>query len=435
MGAGEACQQGFGDLSIRSLGECRYESPLIERKHCCLIGDGARVLVSPYLSDLHCGADGKEPPLSFEEAGPRARLFFKGEDVTAGIVTCGGLCPGLNDVIRTIVMELHWEYGVKKILGFRYGYEGMSSNRRREPMMLTHDVVKGIQHEGGTILGTSRGPQDVKDMVDTLQSFGINMLFVIGGDGTFSGAHEIAQEVTARGLRIAVIGIPKTIDNDIYCSERTFGFSTAVEEGRKAILSAHNESQAAWNGIGLVKLMGRKSGFIAVHSALANSDVNFCLIPEIPFTLDGEGGLLPRLEDRLNRRHHAVIVAAEGAGQDLIAGELGRDASGNLLNKDIGLFLRDKIQAYFQKKGMPVSLKYIDPSYMIRSTAADADDSGFCVLLGQNAVHAAMAGKTDMFIGHWNGRFTHVPLHAAAGRRKTVDPSGEFWQSVVSMTD
>ncbi len=428
------CRHDLKDLAVTSLGECRYDSPFLGKKRS-LTADTSRILFSPYEADSEMSLKGGKPLLSFEEAGPRARLFFKGDKVTAGIVTCGGLCPGLNDVIRTIVMELHWEYGVKNILGFRYGYEGMSSNRREEPMVMTHDIVKDIQHEGGTILGTSRGPQDVNDMADTLLKFKVDILFVIGGDGTFSGAHELAQCIGARGLKISVIGLPKTIDNDIYCSERTFGFSTAVEEGRKAILSAHNEARAAWNGIGLVKLMGRESGFIAVHSALANSDVNFCLIPEVAFTLEGEGGLLPRLEDRLKRRHHAVIVAAEGAGQDLIKGEDVVDASGNVLNKDIGLFLKAKIQAYFQKKGMPVSLKYIDPSYMIRSIAADANDSGFCVLLGQNAVHAAMAGKTDMFIGYWNNRFTHVPLHVAAGRRKAVDPSGEFWQSVVSMTD
>jgi len=428
------CIEELKDLDIRALGENRFDSPFIKRSRR-FTEDDSRVLVYSNIRDAHeCEQCGRTPP-AFEEAGPREKLFFDGKKSVAGIVTCGGLCPGLNDVIRTIVMELYWEYGVTRILGFRHGYEGLSSNRRKEPMTLSPDAVQDIQHQGGTILGTSRGPQDVDDMIDTLRKFKVNMLFVIGGDGTFTGAHELAVRIRELGLKIAVVGLPKTIDNDIYCSERTFGFGTAVEEGRKAIQSAHHEAKAAWNGIGLVKLMGRDSGFIAVHSTLANSDVNFCLIPEVPFTLEGEGGLFARLEDRLKRRQHAVIVVAEGAGQDLIAGEREKDPSGNAIYKDVGLFLKYKIKAHFRDQGIAMTLKYIDPSYMIRSIAANAEDSGFCILLGQNAVHAAMAGKTDMFVGYWNHHFTNVPLEVAVGKWKAVDPLGEYWQSVVSMTD
>jgi len=398
------------------------------------VADDSRILVYSRAQEKPSWFSlGQQPP-GFEEAGPREKLFFDPKEVTAGIVTCGGLCPGLNDVIRAVVLQLHWEYGVKKVLGFRYGYEGMSSRRREEPWLLTPEKVDDIQHKGGTILGTSRDLQDVDDMLDTLVKFGVNILVVVGGDGTFAGAHELALRAQERKLNIAVVGVPKTIDNDIYCVEKTFGFSTAVEEARTAIAAAHNEARAAWNGIGLVKLMGRDSGFIAMHATLANSDVNFCLIPEVPFTLDGVDGLLARLEKRLERRRHAVIVVSEGAGQELIqqarAGAGGKDISG-----DIGLFLKQQIGDHFRQKNIPFTLKYIDPSYMIRSCADNAHDSIYCLVLGQNAVHAAMAGKTDMFVGYWNHHFTHVPFQMAVGRRKKVDPGSELWQSVLAVTE
>ena len=424
------------NLTIDQLGTPRFESPFVG-KDFLFVSDDTKVLVYTNTKDIEaCASCHREPP-AFEAAGPRRTLYFNPQNVVAGLLTAGGVCPGLNDVIRTIVMQLTYEYGVKRIYGFRYGYEGISSNRKRDPMELSPDVVKDIQHQGGTILGTSRGDQDLDDMLDTLVKFEVNMLFVIGGDGTFSGAHKLSNRAKQRGLDISFIGIPKTIDNDIYCCERTFGFSTAVEKARSAIYGVNEEAEAAWNGIGLVKLMGRDSGFIAMHATLANSDVNFCFIPEVPFKMDGEDGLLARLEKRLERRHHAVIVTAEGAGQDLIKDgeEVMKDASGNVLHKDIGLYLKHHITRHFKDKGMPVSLKYIDPSYMIRSCEANAEDSVFCILLGQNAVHAAMAGKTNMFVSYWNHHFTHVPLQVAVGRRKIVNPLGEYWQSVLAMTD
>lgn len=422
------------NLKIETLGRPQIDSPLCGQDRQ-FVNDANRVFVYSNSADLAECENCQIVPPGFEEAGPRATIFYEPAKVTAGIVTCGGLCPGLNDVIRAITLTLKEEYCVRKVLGFRYGYEGLSSDRRAEPMELAENEVADIQHEGGTILGTSRGPQDLDDMVDTLLKFKIDMLFVIGGDGTFAGAHQLSGRIVERGLKISVIGVPKTIDNDIFASERTFGYVTAVEEARKAIASAHEEAEAAWNGIGLVKVMGRDSGFIAVGATLANSDVNFCLIPEVPFELDGGDGLLIRLAKRLEHRHHAVIVAAEGAGQHLmISDEVMKDISGNVLHKDIGLFLKLRIKEYFKTKNVPVTLKYIDPSYMIRSRAANAADSAFCIFFGQRAVHAAMAGKTDMFIGYWNHHFTHVPFEMAVGRRKKIDPCGELWQTVLSIT-
>ena len=423
-------------LTVQCLGEAKIESPLV-LENSLYVDDNDKVLVHSETKKVKQYLSRQEEPPAFEPAGPRKQIFFNPREISCGIVTCGGLCPGLNDVIRTIVLTLQWQYGVKKVLGFRYGYEGVSSNTRAEPLELNYSVVKEIQHKGGTILGSSRGPQDPVDMVDTLLKNKVNILFAIGGDGTFTGAHVISKEIKKRGLPISVIGIPKTIDNDIYCSEVSFGFGTAVEEARGAVSSAHDEAKAAFNGIGLVKLMGRDSGFIAAEASLANSDVNFCFIPEIPFKFEGEGNFLQRLEKRLAERQHAVIVAAEGAGQDLMKQSqyTRKDLSGNIRYSDVGSFLKQSITDYFTSKNIPVSLKYIDPSYTIRSCPANAGDSVFCLLLGRNAVHAGMAGKTDMFIGFWNQHFTHVPLTMAINKRKKVNPKGVLWQTILAMTE
>lgn len=423
-------------LKIQNLGEAKFASPLGLQDHLYL-GDQDKIMVYTESAHLDPFFQRTQIPPMFESAGPRKNIFFDPSQLTCGIVTCGGLCPGLNDVIRTITLTLLWKYGVKNVLGFRYGYEGISSNARSELMELSPSMVGGIQHQGGTILGSSRGHQEPEDMVNTLLKHKIGILFVIGGDGTFRGAHEIVKEIQKRNLKIAVIGIPKTIDNDIYCAETSFGFSTSVEEARKSIASAHEEARSAFNGIGLVKLMGRDSGFIATCSSLANSDVNFCLIPEIPFQLHGEGGLLNRVENRLNKRRHVMIVVAEGAGQNLIqeTENLGKDSSGNVRYGDIGRFLKKEIQDYFKEKNIPVSLKYIDPSYTIRSCPANARDSIFCLLLGQMATHAGMAGKTDMFIGFWSSHFTHVPLPMVIDKKQKINPDGVLWQTLLAMTE
>jgi len=334
-------------------------------------------------------------------------------------------------VIRSIVLSLVHHYGVETVFGFRYGYEGLSPNYRHVPLELTLDTVADIHQRGGTILGSSRGPQDVSEMVDTLERLNVGLLFTIGGDGTLRGAHDISEEIKGRGLKIGVIGIPKTIDNDISYLNKSFGFETAVGESKNAINCAHTEALGARNGIGLVNLMGRQSGFIAANATLANSEVNFCLVPEVPFTL---AGFLKALRSRLDQRGHAVIVVAEGAGEDIVGKTRKRDASGNTRLADIGVFLRDRIRAYFGRIGMEVTLKYIDPSYTIRSMPANPHDSVFCLLLGHNAVHAGMTGRTDMVVGYWNGEYTHVPIPLATSKRKQIDPDGKLWSSVLAST-
>ncbi len=416
------------DFTIPRLGECTLPSPMSGIR---FTGDEEHILFHSDLNELRRYLDqGSEPPI-FEAAGPREKIFFDPSKLTCGIVTCGGLCPGLNDVIRSIVLSLHHHYGVRTIYGFPYGYEGLTPKFNHQPVMLTPEVVAPINEMGGTMLGSSRGNQDVPMMVDTLERLKIGILFCIGGDGTQRGALAISEEVRKRGLRLSVIGIPKTIDNDISYVQTTFGFETAVSEAKKATYAAHAEAAGARNGIGLVKLMGRDSGFIAAYSVLVDNQVNFCLVPEVPFTLEG---FFSALKQRLERRGHAVIVVAEGAGQELFEATGERDASGNVKYGDIGIFLRDRIKEYFKKMPMEVNLKYIDPSYMIRSQPANPHDSAFCLLMGYNAVHAGMAGRTGMIVGFWNHRFTHVPTPLAVSQRKKIEPLGRLWSSVLAST-
>lgn len=416
------------DFEIKRLGNSIHKSPM---EDVCFTQDDDTVLYHTQFSDIKPYIERQMEPPAFEMAGPRDAIFFDPEVLNCGIVTCGGLCPGLNDVIRAIVLCLHHHYGVKKILGFRYGYEGLNPAYYHSPMELTPSIVDDIHQKGGSLLANSRGPQDPKIMVDTLVQLGIGILFTIGGDGTLRGAEAITREIERRNLNISVISIPKTIDNDICNVDMSFGYETAVAESRRSTTAAHVEAVGARNGIGLVKLMGRESGFIAAAATLANNDVNFCLIPEVEFSLEA---LLKVLEKRLCQQGHAVIVVGEGAGQNLFSDDLGKDASGNRKLGDIGKLLTSEIKSYFASCSIDITLKYIDPSYMIRSTPASAADSAFCLQLGMHAVHAGMTGRTNMLVGHWNNQFTHVPIPMVVNSRRKVEPDGKLWASVLAST-
>lgn len=411
---------------ITLLGEACFPSP-----QRLTVSDQARV-------SSHLIHDPDAPPTEefrFELAGPRPRLFFDPRQTRAGIVTCGGLCPGLNNVIRSLFLELHHGYGVAEVLGFRGGYQGLDPVRGLEPIRLTSALVDAIHKDGGTALGTSRGPVDTGLAVDNLIRRGVNILFTIGGDGTQRGGNDLFQEAQRRGHPLAVVGVPKTIDNDVAFVSRTFGYLTAIEEASKVLACAHTEASSVHNGIALVKLMGRHAGFIAAGATIASQDVNFTLIPEMPLYLDGENGLLAALKQRILKRTHAVIAVAEGAGQELLAAHGDEhDASGNVKLQDIGLFLRERIEQYFKAEGIPVTLRYFDPSYLIRSVPADAEDSIMCDFFARNAVHAAMAGKTGLVIGLLYDTFIHVPIELLSSRKKRLILNGPVWRAVLAAT-
>lgn len=423
------------DFTVRKLGPSNCVSPLHLSKRrddyqANYVTDEQRVV---YEVEVDAGSFSTNQLL--EKAGPRENIFFDPSTLHAAVLTAGGLCPGLNDVVRSVVMTLWYRYGVRKITGLRYGYRGLYGIDDTPPIELRPDVVRDIHRHGGTMLGSSRGGGERTTlMVDTLVARGINVLFTIGGDGTQKGALAIAREIERRKLSISVVGIPKTIDNDLSFVEKSFGFETAVSEAVAAVSSAHIEARDAIDGIGLVKVMGRESGFIAAHTALAQNDVNFVLIPEVPFDLEGVNGLLSHLERRLDARHHAVILTAEGAGQNLLDKVCGTDASGNKKLADVGIFLKSAIATYFAKRNREVSIKYIDPSYIIRSAGAIPSDAIYCARLGANAVHAAMTGRTECLVGLVNSRYVHVPMALAVGRRNAVDPEGPLWRDVVEAT-
>ena len=424
---------------IPSLGEAKIPTPVVKRadgtQSISFVSDSDRISIEINDSQiLKILGDGQRLPC-FELAGPRRHVFFDPSKLKCALVSCGGLCPGLNDIIRSIVLELHYGYGVRNIFGIRYGLQGFIPRYGHDLIDLTPRAVVNIHDRGGTVLGSSRGPQNIDEIIDSLERMNIGLLFMIGGDGTLTAAGCIADTILKRGLKIGVVGVPKTIDNDIHMVSRSFGFDTAVDVATTAIIAASNEAEGYPNGIGLIKLMGRHSGFIAATAVLAQQDVNFVLIPEVGFDLKGPHGLLAALEKRLADRKHAVIVVAEGAGQNFFEDKKSEhDPSGNIRLKDIGIYLKEAITAYFNEKGIEISIKYIDPSYMIRSLPANANDRVFCSFLGRNAVHAGMAGKTSMLIGHWNNQFVHVPMKLIAEKRKHINPGGSLWRSALEAT-
>ncbi len=432
------------DLQVRTLGECRIPSPfsvLLTDKQTTphFVHEDDRVMLDDTVSVV--ASKSLETLPSFETAGARRRIYFDPARTTVGIVSCGGLCPGVNNVIRGVVQELTVHYRVNRILGFRNGLRGLTVKYRDDTIDLTGRSFRDIPPTGGTILGSSRGDQDAEEMVDTLVAREIDILVVIGGDGSIRAASRLVAAITRRGLDIAVVAIPKTIDNDLPYTDQSFGFQSAFERATDFIDSVAVEAMAHENGVGIVKLMGRHSGFIACYAALANYSADMVLIPEVPFTLEGADGLLTRVEELIRARGYAVIVVAEGAGQDILraAGQLedadATDASGNVKLGDIGQFLTEELTEHLSRVGLPPTLRYIDPSYSIRSVTANAYDSVYCLRLAHAAVHAAMAGRTETVVLRWRRRFVHVPMPLITSHRNQVDPDGDLWMSVLEATN
>ena len=430
---------GNKDFSVERLGKPTVQSPIMISSK----GDGGAVR---YVSDDEYirwetrVTPGPQQSIKetqvLERAGPRELIYFSPAHVHAGIVSCGGLCPGINDVIRSVVRCLWYRYGVRRISGIRFGFLGFLPEKQFEVMQLTPAIVDDIHKLGGTFLGSARGGgNEVEKIVDTMERLNLNMLFAIGGDGTQKGTLQIAEEIDKRNLKIAMVGIPKTVDNDFVMIDRSFGFNTAVNKAVEVVKAAHVEAVCAINGIGLVKVMGRDSGFIAAHTALASHEVNFVLIPEVPFNLEGYNGFLQHLEKRLEKNKHAVIIIAEGAMQDQLLTEKKTDAGGNIKLADVGVYIRSRIVKYFEEKKIEVNLRYIDPSYAIRSSPADPVDSFYCERLGNAAVHAAMAGRTKLVIGLVNNVYVHVPTREVVKERNKVDPSGSLWRDTLDATN
>jgi len=421
------------NFSIKNLGERLIKSPLNTGN---FTQDKKRLLFNSYSDDFSSFTDKARKPLSLELAGPRDKIFFDPHQTKAAIVTCGGLCPGINDVIRSITMTLFHRYGVKDIFGVKYGLRGLNPVYGHELIKLTPEIVKDITSIGGSVLSTSRGPQDPVQIMNSLSRSNICILFCVGGGGTMRAAAQLTDVISENNLNISVVCIPKTIDNDLDLIEKSFGFDTAIEKTVEAIKGAHVEAKGAFNGIGLIKIMGRLSGHIAAHSALAQNDVNFVLIPEVPFDLEGKKGLLKALERRIKSSGHAVVLVAEGAGQNLFqknATTPETDHSGNIRLFDIGHFLKSSIEDYFNKIDLEINLKYIEPSYLIRSVPANASDSIYCSSLGQYAVHAGMAGKTGLLVALRKDEYVHLPLSAAISGRR-IDPRGNVWLRVLETT-
>lgn len=428
----------YPDFSTQRLGEPRVKSPIAlgnmtNDGFADFVRDDQRVTYGIEVTLAEAGQTVQERGL-LEKAGPRELIYFDPSKVHAAIVTCGGLCPGLNNVIRAAVMTLWYRYGVRRISGIRYGYRGFLPEQQMPVKVLTPEAVSDVHRFGGTVLGSSRGGGErTETIVDAMEQMNVTMLFTVGGDGTQRGAQRIAEEMTRRNNRVAVVGIPKTIDNDLSFVERSFGFETAVSRAVESVQAAHVEARDAIDGICIVKVMGRESGFIAAHTALATNDVNFVLVPEVPFDVDGPNGLLAHLEARMRTRHHAVLVVAEGAGQELVAG-YGQDASGNKKLGDIGGLLKERITKHFAEQNFEITLKYIDPSYMIRAAPANPTDAIYCARLGANAVHAAMSGRTSCLVGLVNHRLVHVPIALACQHRNRVSPESPLWRDVLETT-
>ncbi|MDF9717450.1 ATP-dependent 6-phosphofructokinase [Nocardioides sp. ChNu-99] len=433
----------LADLQVRTLGEPTVESPLasyVEGRttNQYYVAEGDRILMDDTLALIDARGVPREDLPTFEAGGPRARIFFEPSRTRAAVVTCGGLCPGLNNVIRALVRSLDDHYGVTEVVGFRNGYAGLDPASGLAPVALTREYVADIHERGGTVLGSSRGARDPGVMVDTLVEHAIDILFVVGGDGSMRGAHALSEECARRGLPIAIVGVPKTIDNDIPHIGQSFGFQTAFARAAQSITAAKVEAQAAVNGVSIVQTMGRHAGFIACYSALAAQTANFVLIPEVPFSLEGPGGLLAHVRQRVADRGYAVIVVAEGVGPHLLPGGEATadatDASGNQVLGDPGRYLRQRIRDDFAEHGEEATLRYFNPGYFIRSVPADPADAVYCARLAQSAVHAAMSGRTDVVVGRRKHRFVNVPIPAVTKRAHSVSPDGDLWLSVLEST-
>mmetsp|Transcript_20291 Transcript_20291/g.48093 ORF Transcript_20291/g.48093 Transcript_20291/m.48093 type:complete len:415 (+) Transcript_20291:167-1411(+) len=358
-------------------------------------------------------------------ANAARQLFWEPNKVKAAVVTCGGLCPGLNSIIRGVTKCLWNEYGVREILGITAGYNGLSDPETHPPVKLTEEMVRDIHMKGGSIIKAARGGFDAEKICDNLQRLGITVLFLVGGDGTQFAGHLLYEAARKRRLAVSIVGIPKSIDNDVVLFDRTFGFDTAVAKASEVIRNALVEASSCDRGVGIVKLMGRDSGFVAMHAATAADVVDLCMIPEVKVDMKD---VIEHVDATLAKKKYMVIAVAEGAGQELVSTGK-QDDTGHTVYGDIGVFLKDTLNKHLKASGGRTF--YIDPSYIIRSVPITPNDHIYCVRLANDAVHTAMRGYTGVCVGAMHNVVCMLPSRLIASGKKKVRPHSSSWQGCV----
>ena len=391
-----------------------------------------------------------QPVPAFLEAGPRRMLFHEPQSVRAVVVTSGGLAPGLNCVVHGIVTR-HWNtYGVNAarrggIFGIYDGFVGLYNKPLdKTPASLRPEITEPWLDRGGSMLGARRfHEQELGELADQITANlalnDINILYVIGGDGSLKVAHEIAQRAKARN--ISVVGIPKTMDNDVLWVWQSFGFNTAVQKAAEVVNTMHAEAEST-RRVGLIELFGAESGFVAANATLASGHVDLVLVPEIFLALCPQQceALLDRFIEYLSQtvrskeRAHAIVVLAEGVGELFKQRQVklgGQPVSG----KNFAGELRDFLQGGLKDPlGRVVDVFVNQPRHNIRAVPANAYDQIYCARLGALAVDNALAGYTDVMVSQWLTEYVLVPLELVALGKKSIPPGGMFWKQVVSST-
>lgn len=324
-----------------------------------------------------------------------------------GILTGGGDCPGLNAVLRACARYCN-ERGTS-LIGYMNGWQGVLEG---ESMLLDRRAVKGIVHLGGTILGTSRtDPLEVNGglarMKHTLEEDGVEGLIVVGGDGTLSAALELSRE----GFN--VLGVPKTIDNDLCGTDVTFGFDTAVSIATDAIDRLHTTAEAHKRVI-VVEVMGNHSGWIAAYAGIAGG-ADVVLVPEVPFELRD---VCDRIRDRERRgRSFSIVVIAEGA-RSLERADEPVERRGKIRPGQISFWLADEIE-----KAIGTETRFVVLGHIQRGGTPTAYDRILATRYGIHAAELAMQGRWGMMVSLSGRHMDAVPLEEAVGQLRELDPA------------
>lgn len=459
-------------------------------------------------SRYHCTSGGKNKccleniGLTFPEAGPRENLVYPMESrdgatdsLQVGVLVSGGIAPGINAVIKGIV-DRHTLYSNHakenddtsydlEIIGYRDGFSGLLSGSH---IKLNRKKVRDFANKGGSLLGTSRyhplldlddpGKRDsaVRDIISNLKD--IDILYVIGGDGSMRAAHMIwtrAQRMHAEGeaSKLSVVAIPKTMDNDILWVWQSFGFMSAVEKAKQFVLQLHTEASSNPR-LGIMQLFGSDSGFVVTHAALASGVCDYVLIPEADFSMEV---LCEFIKKKLKSRYKRGQDGKSPFGMILMAETaIPRDGINSpgckyIDDPDVGLEKEEKIaiekfiadgrrvqgqtQDALRRGGIKIISRVVqkeirqmkpgqywekfrvftnEPRHLIRAIDPSVQDVIFGQRMGTLAVDNAMAGYTDFMISQWLTEYVLVPLKLVVLGRKRVPQKGIFWKSVLANT-